>query len=180
MTTTPATETEQADNGDDAATAETSEQSNDTSEQTEKGDAAEEDGSTVTPRERELRKLLRDNERELKVLREAEEARKREEMTELDRLKADLDQRDEELSKLKRTTLLARIAAEHGLDAELTERLKGDTEEELVEDAKRLAELVGKRKPSAAPAIDAGIGVKGDGGAPLDPVEGFRRAMGRK
>ena len=97
-------------------------------------------------------------------------------MSEVDRLTADLEAREVELTELKGNALRSRISAEHGLDAELAERLRGVTEEELTADAARLAELVGKVRPKAPPAASAaGIGVNGGNPLPTDPVELARR-----
>lgn len=180
MTTTTATATETSDNGDSTATDETSETTTteDTSTETDETDAGED--SNVTPeRLKFYQQQARKAEQELKKLRKAEDERARAEMTELDRLKADLAARNEELELVKVTAVKAKLSAEFDLPEELVERLKGDTEEELREDAARLSELVGKVKPKTPPAGDAGIGGKGGDILPTDPVALARRFTGR-
>ena len=180
MTTTTATATETSDNGDPAATDETSETTTTTDTSTATDETDEDEASTVTPERLKFYQLkAREQEQELKKLRKAEEERQRAEMTELDRLKADLAAKDEELELIRVSAIKAKLSAEFNLDAELVERLKGDTEEELREDAARLSELVGKAKPKTPPAGDAGIGGKAGEVLPTDPVELARRFTGR-
>ena len=180
MTTTTATATETSDNGAPAATAEAP-----ATETTEDPPAAtaettDDDDANVTPeRLKFYQQQARKNEQELKKLRKAEEDRAKAEMSELDRLKADLAAKDEELELVKTTAIKAGLSAEFDLSAELVERLKGDTEEELREDAARLSELVGKIKPNTPPAGDAGIGGKAGEILPSDPVALSRRFVGK-
>ena len=163
MTDKPTTETDAADNGDETET-DSKPETTETTNETETDSKDEEDGSNVTPREKELRKLLRENEKKLVRLEKAEEARRRAEMTETEKLREELSSKDSELAELRRKT----IAAEFGLDADLSERLRGTTEEELREDAESLAKLV---KPPKPKSTDVGIGVAGKEDAPVDPVE---------
>lgn len=169
MTTEATTETEAADKTDETEkvsedeTTETTEDS-----ETEKTDD-EDDSNNVTPREKELRRLLRENEKELRRLRKTEEDARRAEMSETEKLREELKDRDDRLEVILR----AKIAAEYGLDGELAERLRGATEEELEEDAKKLAELVKPPKPSSK---DVGIGSLGEGETILDPVAAHRAA----
>lgn len=179
MTTESTTATDATNNGTPAAKDEDAEPATTDDVTATDDDDDDGDGSTVTPRERELRKLLRRNEKELEKLRKAEDERRRQEMTEAERLKADLEARTKELEDLKAQALRSAISAEFQLDTELAERLRGDTEEELREDAKRLAELVGKRRPNTPPPASAGVGVTG-GDAPTDPLELHRRAVGAR
>jgi hypothetical protein len=163
------TETDAADNVEETETVSKTEQTEQIEDsETESTDS--EDGSNVTPREKELRRLLRENEKELKRFRKVEEDRRRAEMTETDRLREELAERD---SKLE-TLLRAKIAADHGLGDELAERLRGVTEEELAEDARRLAALVKPSKPSAR---DVGIGAIGAETVPSNPRELHRAWM---
>ena len=176
MTMTSNTATESTDNGVEGETPEPSEHETDASTATATDEDGDAEGSNVTDeRLKFYQRKARENEQELKKLRKVEDERQRAELSEVERLKTDLDARDAELSELKGNALRSRISAEHGLDAELAERLRGDTEEELAEDAARLAELVGKRKPKAPAAADAGIGVQGGDSLPTDPVELARR-----
>lgn len=170
MTTKPTTETDAADNVDETET-DSKTETTETTEETETDSKDGEEDSNVTPREKELRKLLRENEKELKRLRKAEEEARRAEMTETEKLREELEASKSELVGLRRKS----IATEHGLPADLAERLRGVTEEELVEDAKRLAALVKPPKPTSK---DVGIGAPGaDESLPSDPVAAHRRAM---
>lgn len=79
---------------------------------------------------------------------------------ERDQLKAELAKRDHD--DLKR-----RVAAKHELPAELADRLIGDDETALDEDAKKLAKTVGARK---APDTEGGAGEKGASGPSDRPI----------
>lgn len=120
------------------------------------------------------KRQARENEKELKRLKKAEDDRRREEMTETERLRADLAERDLKIDGILRKS----IAAENGLPAEFADRLRGTTEEELAADAKRFAELV---KPKVPTPTDVGIGTAGGAtGDDSDPVALSRRFMGLK
>ena len=159
MTTQSTAETATTDNGTEPETGENA--GTDTN-----GKPAETEGDTGTGSEpteedgrlKHLRGKLDETTAKLRKMEEAEAERARAEMSEMDRLKADLEIRDAELTELKVSALRSRIATEHGLPAELAERLKGTTAEELTEDAARLAELVPAKRNPPPPAGDAGIG----------------------
>lgn len=170
MTTKPTTETDAADNGDETETDSKPETTTEETTDPETGTDSDDDGSNVTPREKELRKLLRSNEKELARLKKSEEDRRRAELSETEKLREEIAEKDSKLGKLLRKS----IAAEHGLDAEFAERLQGVTEEELAEDAERLAALV---KPKPPKPEDVGIGVPGSSdGEETDPVKAHRAA----
>lgn len=57
------------------------------------------------------------------------------------------DEKDTQISTLKAENLRIRIGARHGLPDELIDRLKGDTEEEILADAEKLLAIVAGRKP---------------------------------
>lgn len=172
MTEKPTTETDAADNVEETET-DSETETTETTEETETESTDDDEGSNVTPREKELRRLLRENEKDLKRLRKADEERRRAEMSETEKLREELADRDSKLEAILR----AKIAAEHGLDADLAERLRGVTEEELEEDAKKLAKLT---KPKTPKAEDAGIGVPGSDDAPADPIAQYRQATASK
>lgn len=72
-----------------------------------------------------------------------------------------------ENSTLKAENLRLKVAIKAQLPAEIAERLRGDTEEELLEDAEKLLTLVGgKRPPSQQPREQ----LRG-GGDPTAPME---------
>lgn len=172
MTTEAVTEMETADNVEETETVSETETTETTEDsETEKPD--DEEGSNVTPREKELRRLLRKNEKELERFRKAEEEARTQSLSESEKLQEENSKLQESYSSLLRRT----IAAEYGLDADLAERLRGVTEEELQEDAARLAELV---KPAKPKPTDVGLGTPGDQDeTPVDPRELHRKWMGK-
>jgi hypothetical protein len=169
MNTNPKSETDAEDNVEEPETGSETETDNEETDP-ETGEDSEEEISKVTPREKELRRLLRENEKELKSLRKNEEDERKATLSETEKLREELSEKDERLSKLIRQT----IAAEHGLDEALAARLVGVTEEELREDAKSLAALV---KPPKPKSHDVGLGgVSGSDDTPTDPVAAHRAA----
>ncbi len=94
--------------------------------------------------------------------------------------RAKYDAAQAELSALKRARLQDRAALAHGIPLDIADKLAGDTEEEVMADAKRLAQYMGdrERRPTA-PNIDSDTdsdsrGVKLDIDAIKDPA--FYRA----
>ena len=90
---------------------------------------------------------------ELEHYKKLEEERKQAEMTETDRLKAELDRMQSELKAKTARTMQIEVAAKLGLPAALSDRLKGETLEEMEEDAKAILEVMPKQK--AAPNLGA-------------------------
>ena len=86
---------------------------------------------------------------ELERYKKAEEERKQAEMSETDRLKAELERAQSELKAKTVRTMQIEVAAKLGLPAALSDRLKGETLEEMEEDAKAILEALPKQK--AAP-----------------------------
>lgn len=104
-------------------------------------------------RERDKRQAL---EARLAEFEQAEEERKRSEMTEIERLQADLEASRKaeedaraEIAKRDLDAERARIAAEFKIPAAMAGRIAGATPEEMREDAKALAEAIG---PYTGPA----------------------------
>lgn len=103
--------------------------------------------------------LIRKQREELKQARKAaaelerykleEEKRKQAEMTESERLKAELDKARSELKAKTVRTMQIEVAAKVGIPAALSDRLKGETPEEMEEDAKAILDMLPKQK--AAP-----------------------------
>jgi len=60
---------------------------------------------------------------------------------------ATADEKDTRIQALEAENLRIRIGAKHGLPEELIDRLKGNTEEEILADAEKLLDLVSTRKP---------------------------------
>ena len=82
-----------------------------------------------------------------------EEKRKQAEMTESERLKAELDKARGELKAKTVRTMQIEVAAKVGIPAALSDRLKGETLEEMEEDAKAILDMLPKQK--AAPNTGA-------------------------
>ena len=90
---------------------------------------------------------------ELEHYKKLEEERKQAEMTESERLKAELGKLQSELTAKTVRTMQIEVAAKLGLPAALSDRLKGETLEEMEEDAKAILEVMPKQK--AAPNLGA-------------------------
>ena len=90
---------------------------------------------------------------ELEHYKKLEEERKQAEMTESERLKLELDKLQSELTAKTVRTMQIEVAAKLGLPAALSDRLHGETLEEMEEDAKAILEVLPKQK--AAPNTGA-------------------------
>lgn len=173
--TKPTTGTDAADKSEATGTeAEHETTDEQTSTEPEGDETSETDDSKNDPDDEKLdfwKRQARENEKELKRLRKLEEDRRNAELSETEKLAKERDELRGELEELRRKA----IASELGLSPELAARLVGSNEEELREDAERLAALV---KPPKPKPTDVGIGSPGESGdAPVDPVELHRRAM---
>lgn len=71
------------------------------------------------------------------------------EKTELERVAERAEKAERELNELRREKLARAAAKTAGLDSEWVDLVQGNTEEELLESAKALAERVGKKDTSA-------------------------------
>ncbi len=72
---------------------------------------------------------------------------------ELAALKQADEERTAELASAKLTAMRAKVGAAAGLPAELIDRLQGDTEDAIKEDAERLAALIPKAEQRPSPAL---------------------------
>jgi hypothetical protein len=102
---------------------------------------------------RESEKVMKKTQAELDRYKAEEEKRKQAEMSETERLKAELDRVQSELTAKTVRTMQIEVAAKLGLPAALSDRLKGETLEEMEEDAKAILEVLPKQK--AAPNTGA-------------------------
>lgn len=96
-----------------------------------------------------LRLQLRDVEKRAKKadeLEKAEAQRKEAEMTELEKVQKHTAELEAELKASKLAILRRDVAEKTGLPAALVDRLRGETPEELEEDAKTLLEIIPKGK----------------------------------
>ena len=89
----------------------------------------------------------------------AEQKRKEAEMTELQKLQAQLDKTQAELKKTQLDGLRHQVAIDVGLPLVFADRLKGETLEELMTDAKKLLEALPKApKTPVVGATNPGAG----------------------
>ncbi len=100
-------------------------------------------------KQREELKQAKKTAAELERYRKMEEERKQAEMSETERLQAELDKARGELKAKTVRTMQIEVAAKVGIPAALSDRLKGETPEEMEEDAKAILEMLPKQK--AAP-----------------------------
>lgn len=126
-----------------------------------------------------MQKALKDANREaadrrkkLEAYETAEKQRQEAEMSETDKLKRALEEREAELNRLQLDNLKRAIAQETGLPPALATRLQGSTEDELKADAKALLETIPKAAPNA-PKLGA---TNPGGGASGGETEAQRRA----
>lgn len=95
---------------------------------------------------KEANKEAASRRKKLEEFESKEEERKRSEMTELEKAKADLAKYQSELEAVKLTDIKRTTAAKYGIPQELATRLVGSTAEEIDNDAKMLAETLPKPK----------------------------------
>lgn len=117
------------------------------------------------------RQLRRDAE---KALRDAQEARAAEKLSEVEKANKERDDARAEATSAKLEALRTKVGAASGLPPELVGRLQGDTEDEMKKDADRIAKSIGQ----ANGGLDGGTrsGGAGDSG---DMNQIIRRAAGR-
>lgn len=97
--------------------------------------------------------------------------------SELEKAQERAESAEKRAAELERSVLRAKVAAKHDLPAELADRLQGDDEAALEEDAKRLAVLV---SPPADMGGRRGGSVGGSGGSSADDMNArIRAATGR-
>lgn len=103
----------------------------------------------------------------LKKLQDAEDERKKAEMTEFDRIKAEAEEAKAKAAKLERENLVTKLASTKGLPAELWNRVHGSTPEEIEAD---VTALLGFVKPSAPqPATTGQVQTQAAPPAPKSP-----------
>lgn len=90
---------------------------------------------------------------ELATLKQANESESERVQRERDEAKAEADRNAQTVAEKDAENLRLRVALETKLPAELIDRLRGDTEDAIREDAAKLLELV---KPGSAPSFDGG------------------------
>lgn len=106
-------------------------------------------------------------------LAELEESQK----SEAQRLADALDAERRRALDAEQSLLRYRIATSKNLRPELVDRLRGDTEEEIAEDAERLLALTAPPQSATTPSFDGGP--RGTTPAPADWNSAFRRVAGK-
>ena len=96
---------------------------------------------------RGFEKQAKQLEKQLSVFQKQEEERKRAEMSEIDRLKADLEERDNALKSVQLLELKRQVAKEFELPEALASRLQGEDLDALKADAAALSQEIPKQKP---------------------------------
>lgn len=100
-------------------------------------------------REREAEKLAK----KLDAYEKAEAQRKEAEMSETEKLKAQLAEVTEKATKLERETLQRRAADEAGLPLVFADRVRGESYEDMLADAKKLLEAIPTVKTPQTPKV---------------------------
>ena len=100
---------------------------------------------------REIEKQARKESKELARLKAEEQKRIDAQMTETERLQKERDKYAQEAAQLRADLLRRQIIEETGLPPALADRLKGETQEELLADAKELLKLLPKQKNTQSP-----------------------------
>lgn len=127
--------------------------------------------ATLTALSREKRELERRAAKAESELRKRDDA----ERTELERATARAEEAEARAGQAERQVLVGKVAREHQLPPELAEALRGDTEDELVEHAKRLAKFV---PTNGEPSPDLGSGPRP--GVPATGSAGFSDTIRRR
>lgn len=96
-------------------------------------------------------------------------------LSELDKAKNRASEAETRLSQIEQTNTRMRVALEAGLPLEDVDRIKGETEDELLADAKSLAARLGKT--AATPKPDPSQGAR-DGEAGTSTGDQFASAIG--
>jgi hypothetical protein len=109
----------------------------------------------------EAKKLRREHQSLRERLRQYEEAERKQkeaEMTESERLKAQLLERDAEVQRLQIESLQRKAADEAGLPIAFVDRIRGETLEDMVTDAKGLLEAMPKAGKTNISTTNPGSG----------------------
>lgn len=118
---------------------------------------------------REWEKRAKENSTAAARLAELEEAQK----TEAQKLSERAEVAEKELAAARHDSLRSRVAISKGVPADLVDRLRGDTEADLAEDADRLLALLQPGKPRG----DVAQGPRGNGEPTGDPASDFARII---
>lgn len=109
----------------------------------------------------------------------AEQAKKEAELSETEKLKKELAEAKTKAAAAERSALLQKIALETGLPPILAERLQGEDEDALREDAKKLLELVAKDATKTAAKAQGSATLPASGKPPETDEQKKARLLGR-
>lgn len=98
--------------------------------------------------------------------------------TETQRLLEERDALRAERDTVQAEAMRARVALSKGLPADLADRLRGSSDEELAEDADRLLALLKPAGPPRFGAVDQGV--RPPSGGTASPAEDFARHLARQ
>jgi hypothetical protein len=104
---------------------------------------------------RQFEKEAKANAKELEAYKKAEAERKQAEMSETEKLKAQLAEVEAKATRLERESLQRQAAEAAGLPLALASRLHGDNIEAMTEDAKAMLEALPKPQTGKPPNIHA-------------------------
>jgi len=93
--------------------------------------------------------------------------------TDLERAQAQAEALQRELASTQRQALVASVALDRGLPANLARRLQGESREDLEADADELLSQFGTTSTTRAPAPDRSQGSSANGGASPTPAQAF-------
>jgi hypothetical protein len=99
---------------------------------------------------------------------------KKSQMSDLDRAKAEKAELEQTVLELKQETWRTAAASKAGLDADWADRVQGETKEEMIADAKRLAAALGEKTPGVGSL--AGKRGKPVGSNPVQDEDAWLRA----
>lgn len=154
--------------GDDAGDDSQEEAGDDAKDSADAGGEAKDDSEDDFDPARALAKIKKLNSENRNLRKAKDEAEARAKGT---------DVKDTRIKALEAENLRIRIGARHGLPDELIDRLKGDTEEEILADAEKLLALVAGRK---APTQRPKENLRGGGNPNEEPDETDPRKLAAK
>lgn len=104
---------------------------------------------------------------------------KKSQMSEVDRLKSERAEMEAEVKQIRRENLQRKVASKVGLDPDFASRIHGDSEEEMLADAKALASKLPGGKPSASGLLAGKRGGPVGSGAEESESEWFRKQFSK-
>ena len=164
----------------DTATAEAPEETTETEETPATGQDAPQEGDADKAEVEDWRKDF-DPEKAAERIRKLQSEAKnlRERVKAAEPKAASADEKDKRITALERDLLRERVGRRLSLPDELVDRLRGDTEDELLADAEKLVGLIGKPASGRKPAENLRGGLSPEKEPEEDPREVARRIKAR-